>query len=204
MNDTKSNKIPSRLEIIFFEKYNNVKSLESSTSNDMLYHLSQHNNLKILKPTIPEAVLANKHSLENKHIPRVCFSNSIDGCLLGLQFRDADFKEAPNGILEYVYVAEERSLADAIIINNDELIDYKLVFDAQITGEVWCLSNIRVKCIGTINVISYDKKEPKEIKYRPLLTDRMSSDLRWDEYGFYKRDKCLYTYLPQYTSDIKN
>lgn len=47
----------------------------------MIYHLSKDPNLKILTPRVPEIA---KEGVEDKITPRICFSNSINGCLNAL------------------------------------------------------------------------------------------------------------------------
>ena len=48
----------------------------------MIYHLSMVEGLKQLIPKIPECAI---EKYEDKQIKRICFSDSIDGCLSSLQ-----------------------------------------------------------------------------------------------------------------------
>ena len=67
----------------------------------MLYHLSQVNNLELLTPKVPECAIPMYEDTKTK---RVCFSDSIDGCLSALQ--------SPGKY--YVYIPKENIQEDSI------------------------------------------------------------------------------------------
>ena len=48
----------------------------------MLYHLSSDTNLKLLTPKIPNGAVPE---YEEMTTPRVCFSDTIEGCLSAVQ-----------------------------------------------------------------------------------------------------------------------
>ena len=105
----------------------------------MLFHLSVNYGLEYLTPQIPEcAVLA----YEDTNTPRICFSDSIEGCLSALQ-------DIPR--IYYVYIIDEH-------IDDDEIYhpSVKEVADAKINNEVWILREVKVKCIGKIKSNEYD------------------------------------------------
>ena len=96
-----------------------------------LYHLSQTPHIEVLVPLIPKCAIP---MYEDTSIRRVCFSNSISGCLSALQdIAGAEF---------YVYTPIEEC---DIIVPEPELVN-----DAHLTGEVWCLDRVKVICIGKI------------------------------------------------------
>ena len=108
----------------------------------LLYHLSIDENLEVLTPKVPRNALSIHEDIETE---RICFSDSIDGCLSALQV-------SPNKF--YVYVPEnEMSETDIYIPNVDEVID------AKFTHEVWIMKEIKVKCIGAIQTENYDYKK---------------------------------------------
>lgn len=126
-----------------------------------LFHLSRSDDLSILRPAIPEKLLIRKNDFEESKTPRVSFAETIDGCILGLQLSEHEFK---NGSIEYnVYVPIK--IQDGEWKSNDDIISEKLVFDAEITKEWWCLSDIQVKMIGSIRIYN---KVKKTIEYTPI------------------------------------
>lgn len=102
----------------------------------MLYHLSKDDNLTKLTPQIPECAVGIHEDTNTK---RVCFSDSIEGCLSALQ-------EIPKQY--YVYIPAEE--IDFYTPTVDE------VRDAKFTHEVWILQEVKVKCIGVIQSKEYD------------------------------------------------
>ena len=99
----------------------------------MLYHLSEHKNLTLLTPRIPECAVSIYEDTVTK---RVCFSDSIEGCLSALQ-------DIPRKY--YVYTPQE------LIQQNDLYYPtVNEVRDAKYTHEVWILQEVKVKLIGII------------------------------------------------------
>ena len=98
----------------------------------MLYHLSKVENLELLTPKVPECAIPMYEDTKTK---RVCFSDSIDGCLSALQ--------SPGKY--YVYIPKENIQEDSIYYPTVDDVR-----DAKYTHEVWVLSEIGVKCIGII------------------------------------------------------
>ena len=99
----------------------------------MLYHLSSDANLKLLTPKIPNGAVPE---YEEMTTPRVCFSDTIEGCLSAVQIGDGQL---------YVYTPVDEDI-DYYIPSNSE------VYDAFLTGEVWILKEVEVKCLGKIDV----------------------------------------------------
>lgn len=115
-----------------------VDQLEDS----MFYHLSTKKNLKYLTPRIPECAVSLYEDVATK---RVCFSDSIEGCLSAIQQGPAKY---------YVYiVAEDPDNFDIHYPTVDE------VRDAKFTHEVWILTKVKVKCVGVITCDNWDWKK---------------------------------------------
>jgi hypothetical protein len=125
------------------------------------YHLSLQYEKMIEEfiPRIPKGVLYE----EDRRTPRICVSNSIEGCFLAHPcFREIFADEIvceldlPDGRYdqddcEHYYASKEFGYFFRVyefdineednVINNDELIAKSLVPDASETGEAWILNN---------------------------------------------------------------
>ena len=101
----------------------------------MYFHLSKDRNLKILSPKIPECAISSYEDIASK---RVCFSNTIKGCLSALQCNVGD--------KFYVYTIKEPNKTGIYFPSIYE------VRDCKFTGEVWVLKPVKVKRIGRIKV----------------------------------------------------
>lgn len=127
-----------------------------------VYHLSfseVKNNLFI--PRIPDIRLSG----ENDDILRICFSETIEGCISAmpngvgaikglLDLRETEI--AFNGA--YLYEIDLRDIKQENILTPDELQNKRLVPDAIHTGEYWII-NQKVKC-----------KKAKLIQVRDITT----------------------------------
>lgn len=100
-----------------------------------LFHLSFDENLTSLRAQIPECAI---NGYEDTNIKRVCFSNSIDGCLSALQ---------SGKVTLFIYVPNE-----AIGENEIYHPSIREVRDAEFTHEIWIKRDVKVKCIGKIEV----------------------------------------------------
>lgn len=96
----------------------------------MFYHLSEVAGLYKLTPRIPSIAL---DTYEDTTIPRVCFSDSIDGCLSALQYAGNFFVYIPLNEPKLIIPTREQ------------------VKDAEFTHEHWCLEEVPVKCLGKVN-----------------------------------------------------
>lgn len=103
----------------------------------LIYFLSDRDfDGRVLKPRIPDNFFT-RNGFEDSTTKRVSFSTSVEGCLRGLSYNLAgrDF---------FVHIpAEDCPLYKP---STDE------VPDAEVTGEVWVCSPVRVECIGSIHV----------------------------------------------------
>ena len=102
-----------------------------------IYHLSENPNLSVLRARVPEIAL---YCYEDKTKPRVCFAKTISGCLSALQDISREF---------YVYVPFDD--VSYYVPTSDE------VRDGSLTGEVWVLNDVKVKCIGVIKSFDWYK-----------------------------------------------
>jgi len=110
-----------------------------------LYHISEENlDSKTLIPRIPNNWLTSEGYEDNK-IARVCFSETIDGCLISI---------CREGIKEY-YVHELVEQDDNNIISPSE----KQVGDVRFTGEKWYTSPAKLKVIQKIMIIGSVEQE---------------------------------------------
>ena len=126
-----------------------------------LYHLSKSNTLHKLVPVIPHKVASRSNAFEESTTPRVSFAQSIKGCILGLQPSASEFE---NGQIHY-YVYRPKPNQPVTWKSNKSIVKEKLVFDASVTGEWWCLDKVAVELIGEIVV--YDVVT-KTIEYAPI------------------------------------
>lgn len=101
-----------------------------------LYHVSPIRNLTYLRPQIPEVVIASR---EDQTIPRVCVSNTIDGCLMSVGYSKRDTLS--------VYVIDE-----PVAIYRPTRAQVR---DAKFTGEVWIKRKAKVKKIGEVLLVDY-------------------------------------------------
>lgn len=131
-------------------------SYSESTNQPKYYFVSVTNmNDKLLQPRIPDNFLTQIGAEDNK-TPRVCFSDSIDGCLIALS-------RNLKGMKLFVHVAD----CDESVLRQFRHPTTEEVPDANITDEVWSLKPVEIKCIGQIQV---KKAYPKPLPYK--YTDR--------------------------------
>jgi hypothetical protein len=107
-----------------------------------MYHISRNRKLDgvILKPRIPDNFFTQNGN-ENNTIPRVCFSETIDGALSALN------SNISNDTL-FVY---EPVLKNSIrVLKNKEVQKY--VPDAHLTKEVWILDEVELKYVKKVFV----------------------------------------------------
>ena len=165
-----------------------------------IYFLSESNmDGKTLLPRIPSNYMT-KNGYEESKTPRVCFSTSIDGSLMGLS-QNLKGKEL------YVHIPESEV--------NIYKPSVKQVPDCKITGEVWVKDKVNIKCIGKIKVIK-DKGLPG---HRYMYGDGKSAELydwdwKWEEKYSVNESVIIESYNPHYTysklssqkeiSDFKN
>lgn len=109
----------------------------------MIYNLSEE-LLNILSPRVPDNFMT-RNGYEDSTTPRISFSSSIDGALMGISLR-------MTGKELYVYTIDEENTS----IKIPNILE---VPDVKITQEIWVLISITLKCIGKIKIID-DAGEP--------------------------------------------
>lgn len=109
------------------------------------YHVATYKGATIQQELIPR-IPNNTLDDENKDIPRICLSTSIEGCFIALQYiTDKPF------ILYELDIDEN----DKALLSSKYLYDNNLVMDALETNEYWYLKPI--KAIGKVyTILSYD------------------------------------------------
>lgn len=116
-----------------------MKNLLDVILSNSLYHISfQYFGLeKVFIPNVPKNYFT-KHHNENNKIPRISFSTSIEGCLIGLS------QNLENKIL-YVYTPAETTR-----FYKPSEID---VPDINASNEYWCLTTITCKLKYKIKIL---------------------------------------------------
>lgn len=141
----------------------------------MYYHLSEIGGLFNLTPRVPAISL---DTFEDTSIPRVCFSDSIDGCISALQYASRFFVYVPLGNPKLITPTVEQ------------------VRDAQFTHEVWSLEKVPVRCLGRV-IATWDYKEEQYVVQIGSIKDVISVlrfPWKWDR---------KFKYLWPYT-DVEN
>ena len=152
---------------------NDIKNGVNPYSKKRFYHISFDSDLDEhgpLKPRIPTWItnelkkdknfiqaleklkLAKDSSgfgFEEYKTPRVCFSNSIEGCLNAIINDTGRLKLA--GKTLYVYTPE-KPISSYKCKSNKQIIKDGDIFDANITNEMWILEPVQLKYVGSIVV----------------------------------------------------
>ena len=163
-------------------RINESSLLEQKINNPKLYFVSKVSmDDELLKPRIPDNYLT-RNGYEDNKTSRVCFSETIEGCLSGLS-------QNIDGWELYVHVPDgEYEVIKPTI---------KQVPDANITKERWICSNVVIRCIGKIKVKDNEKPGIK-YKYGNNEAELYTWDYEWiDKYdsineGYIKSDKDIY------------
>ena len=137
------------------------------------YHISLdlENDIKAFKPTIPneEIRLCN----EDSTTPRICVSNSIEGCLSAVPWGGIDFENQfdTDHIVFKVYEFEPKDILNGNLIKPDYLYKEDLVRDAKFTGEHWIV-NQELKPIKSylaiVNINDYEETSEDDISFEEL------------------------------------
>lgn len=124
-----------------------------------LYHISHNQDIKYLEPRIPCNYMT-KNGYEDGVTARVCISESIEKCILAINYKHT-------GDTFYVYQC----------LNNPEVYypTRKQVPDVEITNELWILKKVKVKLKYIIEIT-----DPIEKPYRYTYGRGHYSDL----YGY--------------------
>ena len=178
--------------IIYDDETKNINNQDTSNEENIeeaggviynrYYHLSTIKGLTKLQPSVPNNFLTD-YGFENNTIKRVCFTPSIDQCLMAMS-ANITHKEF------YVYIPYN------IDTNKLRKPSVEEVPDSLITGEVWSLQSVRIKCIGKIRVT-----KPKGTTHKYNYGDKYTAELYEWEYEWVEKyliDESTELELPEY------
>ena len=110
----------------------------------MLYHLSfdlEPPLLRTFTPRVPKLTLPD----EDRSVKRICFSDSILGCMNSVSEVNIEDKYEEDGfLLAVLYCIDPRDLPSSSLITPEELYERDLVSDAPVTREYWCTAPFRM------------------------------------------------------------
>lgn len=189
-----NDEIISEGDEFMLEFIQDIKNGVNPYSKKKFYHISFDENLddKILKPRIPSWITRMKNEDEEKFIkdmeksknatkdyigsgyeeyktPRVCFSNSIEGCLNSIICGKDRMSLAGKQI--HVYTPE-KPIGEYKHKSNKSIKRDGDVFDANITNEMWVLEPVKVKYVGSIvvdKVLTEKLKKFANNKHRKII-----------------------------------
>jgi len=180
-------------------------------STKTFYHISFDDNLddKILKPRVPSWITKQMkddpnfikeleklkdpdstegYGFEEYKTPRVCLSNSIEGCLNAIINEKGRMHLA--GKTLYVYIPE-KPISEYKTKTNKQILKDGDVFDANATNEMWILEPVKMKYVGSIVV---DKITGEHIKKH--VNNKNKTNIKYD-YKWHWFHKVKYRYNPE-------
>lgn len=195
-------------EEIITEGIHDIMNGTNPFSTKTFYHISFDDNLddEVLKPRIPSWItnevkknpdflkelekLKDSSSTsgtgyEEYMTPRVCFSNSIEGCLNAI-INEKDRMHLHNETL-YVYIPE-KPISEYKTKTNKQILKDGDVFDANATNEMWILEPVKLKYVGSIVV---DKITGEHIK--KFANNKNKTNIKYD-YKWHWFHKVKYRY----------
>jgi ribosomal protein S18 acetylase RimI-like enzyme len=135
--------------------FQDIKNGVNPYSDDLVFHVSpdKHIDGQVWKPRVPDYLdpyNPEDTGFEDNTTPRICFSTSIEGCLNGITVNLQ--RQSPDTFDKmYVYVPE-KPWKEYKHKTNKQLVKDKLVYDANVTREVWIMEPVRMKLYGVIRV----------------------------------------------------
>ena len=135
--------------------FQDIKNGVNPFSDKLVFHVTtkSHFDGQVFNPRVPEYLDPydpNDKYFEDNTTPRISFSSSIEGCLNGIMVHmERDTPERFDKM--YVYVPE-KPLSEYKHKTTKQLVNEKLVWDANVTREVWITEPVRMKLYGTIRV----------------------------------------------------
>lgn len=114
-------------------------------------------------PQVPEGI--EDGDGEDFTTPRICFSDSIEGCL-------GSIPDGGRGLREYinrwpqnksflVFILDSKTISDGKLVYPDQL--HELVPDASVHNEYWVTESIQLKPSFIIDIISFSNDGDKII-----------------------------------------
>lgn len=135
--------------------FQDLKNGVNPYSDDLVFHVSpdKHIDGQVWQPRVPDYLdpyNPEDTGFEDNTTPRICFSTSIEGALNGITVNLQ--RQSPDTFDKmYVYVPE-KPWKEYKHKTNKELVKNKLVYDANVTREVWIMEPVRMKLYGVIRV----------------------------------------------------
>lgn len=135
--------------------FQDLKNGVNPYSDNMVFHVTpdKHVDGQIWKPRVPDYLdpyNPEDTGFEDNTTPRICFSTSIEGALNGITVNLQ--RQSPDTFDKmYVYVPE-KPWKEYKHKTNKQLVKDKLVYDANVTREVWIMEPVRMKLYGVIRV----------------------------------------------------
>ncbi|MBO4736442.1 MAG: GNAT family N-acetyltransferase [Paludibacteraceae bacterium] len=135
-------------------------------SDKMVFHVTpeKHADGQVWKPRVPDYLdpyNPEETGFEDNTTPRICFSTSIEGCLNGITVNLPRHNPDQFDKL-YVYIPE-KPWKEYKHKTNKELVNKKLVYDANVTREVWIMEPVRMKLYGVIRVDQVSNVKRKSV-----------------------------------------
>lgn len=129
-----------------------------------MYHLSTKNlHGKVLTPRIPVNFFT-KNGYEDSKTARVCFTPTIDQCLMAIS-------QNLEGVELYVHVPMEKHKVYKPSV--------KQVPDSKVTGELWVKEPVKIKCIGKIYVKGDAMKDGLPFTYGNNTAELYEFEWKW-------------------------
>jgi hypothetical protein len=155
---------------------NEETRIEPDKLPKFIYHISTKNhNGEVFEPRKYDNDNV-KNDME-RYVSRVCFADSIDGCLYSI---------FPNGAYDadfYVHIP-----AHEVKVYSTTKED---IYDSEITHELWVKEPVEMKCIGKIHVSGVSNKDTKVIT---IDSDKVP-------YNKKKYHRCIWSWAEKYFED---
>lgn len=167
-------------------------------------HLGSKDTLPSLTPRIPRAILDG----EDNTIQRICLSDSIFNCLIGIGYTRLDeyldmTYDTPSGSVITILKWNIKDLNKDKLVNYTQLDNELLVDDAYITHEYWYLNSLAIdKAEVTeivIDYIVYD--DASEYVLPKILRDKIKTETGNDRDLY---DKLYYEAVDDFLNEGNN
>jgi RimJ/RimL family protein N-acetyltransferase len=149
------------------ENYNELINLYESAKNESeLYCISQEDlDGQTLEPRVPNNFFT-KNGYEDGETPRVCFTPSVDQCLMAIS-------QKCEGIEFYVFKPEEVPEENIYKPTVEE------VPDSEITDETWITCPVKLKKVGKIKVLGDSGLDGHPFNYGDKTAELYDWDWEW-------------------------
>lgn len=136
--------------------------------NDQCFHISfQDHKEGTWYPRIPAGSdVGKKTKLSEPDIPRICFSETLEGCFRAIYPNVSQFFEQEKYPWMEFYVYSPLITNKTKLLSNNDLIKHHFVHDAHITKEIWILNPVKVEKISKIKVLNTISSG--DLEYQPF------------------------------------